>query len=203
MKYCSVSMRIALAISLLFFLAGCSGVGDSLFGSRDLLRSSSPNATAQAASTEYRFGTGDVISVRVYGGEEEIRLERVRLDDSGTITLPFGDFKARGATSRELEATITESVRGRVLRNPRVGVTIDEYRPFFVEGQVQRPGAYPFQVGLNVRRAITIAGGFRERASMDKIFVFRDRDPSNKPAKVDLNAPVGPGDTITVQESFF
>jgi polysaccharide export outer membrane protein len=187
---------------VLLLLSGCAGVGDSLFGSRDMVRAASSSDTPQNTA-EYRLGTGDVISIRVYGGEEEIRLERIRLDDSGAITLPFGNFKARGATARELESVITESVRGRLLRNPRVGVTIDEYRPFFVEGQVQRPGAYPYQIGLNVRRAITIAGGFRERASLDKIFVYRDRDALNKPAKVDLNAPVGPGDTITVQESFF
>jgi protein involved in polysaccharide export with SLBB domain len=202
MKLSGAFMRISVAISLVVVLAACSGAA-GLFGSRDLLGPSSANVTVPVPVAEYRLGTGDVISVRVYGAEEEIRLERVRLDDTGMITLPFGEFKARGATSRELERAITESVRGRVLRHPRVGVTIEEYRPFFVEGQVQRPGAYPYQIGLNVRRAITIAGGFRERASMDKIFVFRDSDASNKPAKVDLNAPVGPGDTITVQESFF
>jgi polysaccharide biosynthesis/export protein VpsN len=56
---------------------------------------------------------------------------------------------------------------------------------------------------LNVRKAVSIAGGFRERASMSKIFVMRENDRTNTPTKVDLNSPVGPGDTVTVQESFF
>ena len=152
---------------------------------------------------EYRLGTGDVVSVRVYGGEEDIRLERIRLDDSGGLVLPFGDFRVHGRTTREVETAITDSVRGRVLRNPRVSVNIDEYRPFFVDGQVGRPGAYPYQPGLTVRKAVTIAGGFRERASLEKIFLLREPDNTNTPVKVDLNAPVAPGDTIIVQESFF
>ena len=107
--------------------------------------------------------------------------------------LPFGQFRAAGRTTQEVEAAITENVKGRLLRNPRVWVNIDEYRPFFVEGQVGRPGAYPYQPGLNVRKAVTIAGGLRERASLRKIFVVRERDGVTSRQNVDLNAPVGPG----------
>jgi polysaccharide export outer membrane protein len=56
---------------------------------------------------------------------------------------------------------------------------------------------------LNVNKAITIAGGFRDRASKQKIFILRELDSTNTPIHVDLNAPVGPGDTVTVEESFF
>jgi polysaccharide export outer membrane protein len=156
-----------------------------------------------AATEEYRLGTGDIISVRVYGGEEEVRLDRIRLDNTGMISLPFGEFKAGGHTARELEAAILKNVRGRLLKSPRIWVNVEEYRPFFVEGQVGRPGAYPYQPGLNVRKAVTIAGGFRERASLQKIFVVRERDANNARMRVDLGAPVGPGDTILVEESFF
>ena len=152
---------------------------------------------------EYRLGTGDIVSVRVYGGDEDLRLERVRLDAAGTLILPFGDYKAHGRTTREIEAEITDSIRGRLLRNPRVSVIIDEYRPFFVDGQVGRPGAYPYQPGLTVRKAITVAGGLRERASLKKIFLLRENDRTNSPINVDLNTPVGPGDTIDVEESLF
>jgi polysaccharide export outer membrane protein len=82
-------------------------------------------------------------------------------------------------------------------------VNIDEYRPFFVQGQVARPGAYPYQPGLNVIKAVTIAGGFRERASLQKIFVVRDGDRSSSPVKADLQTTVGPGDMVSIEESFF
>lgn len=158
-----------------------------------------PPISAQA----YRLNTGDVVSVRVYGGDEEIRVDRLRLDGSGTLVMPFGQFKMQGRTTAEVEAAITQSVKGRLLRNPRVAVTIDEYRPFFVDGQVGRPGAYPYQPGLTVRKAITIAGGLRERASLKKIFVLREGDAAGRPVNVTLGSLVGPGDTINVEESLF
>jgi protein involved in polysaccharide export with SLBB domain len=94
-------------------------------------------------------------------------------------------------------------LRGRYLVNPRVLVTIDEYRPFFINGQVAKEGSYPYVPGLTIRKAATIAGGFKERASLKKIFVVRDGDSTNTAVRVDINAPVYPGDVITVEESFF
>ena len=119
------------------------------------------------------------------------------------LVLPFGEFKAGQQTPRELETAITNNVRGRLLKNPRVSVTIDEYRPFFVDGQVGRPGAYPYQPGLTVRKALTVAGGLRERASLKKIFILREGGKTSRPVNVGMNEPVGPGDTIFVEESFF
>ena len=82
-------------------------------------------------------------------------------------------------------------------------VSIDEYRNFFVNGEVEKPGGYPFSPGLTVRKAISVAGGFKERASRDKVAIIRDDDPTHSTSKVDMNAPVYPGDIITVEQSFF
>jgi polysaccharide biosynthesis/export protein VpsN len=153
--------------------------------------------------SKYRLSTGDVISITVLG-EEDLKRDKIRLTDAGTISYPvLGEIAVRGKTIGELETMITEGLRGRYLVNPRVSVTIDEYRPFFINGQVGRIGSYPYQPGLTVRKAVTIAGGFTERASENKIFVVRDRDPAHVSVKVDLNTPIYPGDIVTVGESFF
>jgi protein involved in polysaccharide export with SLBB domain len=184
--------RILISLLVLVSLAGCFN------------RQTEPIARQAAPAPEdYRLGVGDIISIRVYGGDEEMTFPRIRLNDRGSLTLPFGDFTAHGQTTRELESKITAGVKGQYLLKPRVWVNIEEYRPFFVQGQVARPGAYPYQPGLNVLRAITIAGGLRERASKQGWFVIRENEKSNKPARVDQNSVVGPGDTIVVEESFF
>jgi polysaccharide export outer membrane protein len=152
---------------------------------------------------DYKLGVGDVISIRVYGGEEDLTFSRIRLNDKGALTLPFGDFTAFGRTTRELESDITANLKGQYLLKPRVWVNIEDYRPFFMQGQVGRPGAYPYQPNLTVLRAITIAGGFRERASQEKIFIIRENDKSNTQLKVNMNSVVRPGDTIIVEESLF
>ena len=156
-----------------------------------------------SATEDYRIGVGDVISIRVFGGDEDLRFERIRLNDRGKLTLPFGDVVPFGRTTREIEAAIMEAVKGQYLLKPRVWVNIDEYRPFFMQGQVARPGAYAYQPGLNVSRAITLAGGFRERAAKDKIYLVREHQSLTEPVRVDPNAPVRPGDTVIVEESFF
>lgn len=155
------------------------------------------------AVSKYPLGTGDVISIIVYG-EDDMKRERIRLTDAGTISYPvLGELPVRGKTVGDLEKLITEGLRGRYLVNPRVSVTIDQYRPFFINGQIKSGGSYPYQPGLTVRKAVTIAGGFTERASLSKISVVRDGDTSHTPVRVDLDAPIQPGDIITVDESFF
>src|SRR5688572_23966235 len=159
-------------------------------------------AGADSALSSYRLGSGDVITIRVLG-EDDLRRERVRLSDAGTVSFPvLGELRVLGTTVGDLEAAITKGLKGRYLVNPSVTVTIDEYRPFFVNGQVQKPGGYPFIPGLTVGKAVALAGGFRERASMDKIFLVRENDPRQK-HKVTMSSSVNPGDIITVEESFF
>lgn len=187
--------------------AFCAVAGLTVPGSAFAQQGGAPGKPAASAAGPsalegYKLGTGDMISIRVYG-EDDLTREKVRLNDTGTLTMPFGDLVVHGLTAKELEKAIADGLRGKFLVNPRVSVTIEEYRPFFIYGQVDKPGGYPYQPGLNIRKAVSIAGGFKERASMSKIFVVRENDKTGTPSRVDLNATIGPGDTITVEESFF
>ena len=166
------------------------------------LLSAFQGALAQELST-YKLGSGDTISIRVLG-EDDLRREKVKLSDAGTISFPIlGEIKVKGKTVGALEEQITKGLKGRYLLNPQVTVSIEEYRPYFVNGMVERPGSYPFAPGMNVRKAISIAGGFKERAARDKISVIRDDDTNQQPRRVDLNTAILPGDILTVEESFF
>jgi polysaccharide biosynthesis/export protein VpsN len=161
-------------------------------------------AWAQSSElSSYKLGAGDMISIQVLG-EDDLKREKLRLSDAGTLTFPIlGEIRVRGMTVGELRDHITAGLKGRYLLNPQVTVTIDEYRNFYVNGMVEKPGGYPFSPGLTVRKAISIAGGFKERASREKINVIREDDKSATSRRVDLNAPVYPGDIITIEESFF
>lgn len=153
-------------------------------------------------SAVFRLGAGDVINITVYG-EEDLSRQKYRLPDSGLIMFPFGEVRALGLSIAELEKRVADGLRGGYLLNPRVSVSIEEYRPFFISGQVAAPGAYPYKSGLTVRMAVSIAGGFKERASESKIFVVREADPLHTQSKIGLDGEVFPGDTVTVEESFF
>ena len=162
-------------------------------------------AFAQAPDqlSSYKLGAGDLITIRVLG-EDDLKREKLRLSDAATISFPvLGEIRVKGMTVGALEDFITKGLKGRYLLDPKVTVSIEEYRNFFVNGEVEKPGGYPFAPGLTVRKAISIAGGFKERASREKISIIRDDDPSQTPKRVDLNTTVLPGDIVTIEPSFF
>lgn len=161
-----------------------------------------PTPVARFLST-YRLGAGDVLSVRVFG-ETDLSLEKVKLSDNGTIFMPsLGELVVLGKTLGEVERIVVDGLKGRILVDPRVSVSVEEYRPFFINGMVEKPGGYPFQPGLTLRKAASLAGGFKDRASMSKLYVIRGDDPQQQQFKADLNTSIFPGDIVTVEESFF
>lgn len=151
----------------------------------------------------YRMGPGDVLTVRVFG-EPDLSISGARLTDSGTIFLPtLGELMVGGLTLGQIEHKVVERLRGRILVNPKVSVSVDQYRPFFINGMVRSPGAYPYQPGLTVRKASSLAGGLQERASLKKIFVIRADDPQQLSQRIQFDDIIYPGDIVTVEESFF
>lgn len=151
---------------------------------------------------QYKLNTGDTIRIQVY--EEKDLNQETKIDDSGVISFPFiGQLRIKGKTPAELESEITNKLKGDYLIHPKVVVNIVEYRPFYVNGEVQSPGGFPYQPGITVRKAISIAGGFKERASKGKIYVIHEDSSDDEPVKISLDGKVKPGDIITVEQSFF
>lgn len=144
-----------------------------------------------------------MLTIRVLG-EPELTLEKIRLTDAGTLSYPvLGEIRLLGLTVGELEKIITDGLRGRYLKNPQVSVQMDEYRPFYVNGMVEKPGSYPYLPALTVRKAFSIAGGLKIRASTEKIYIIRSNDKNQEAIKAEMNTPVSPGDTVIVEQSFF
>jgi protein involved in polysaccharide export with SLBB domain len=155
---------------------------------------------ALAQQPSYRLGPGDRIDIRVFG-EEDLSLS-VLIGDSGVLNYPLlGQIQVAGLTVKELESGLTERLEGDYLIDPDVTVSVDEYRPIFINGEVNKPGAYPFQPGLTLQKAISLAGGFTERASRNKIKV--QSSEGDERIAADLMAAIQPGDVITVEQSFF
>lgn len=187
-------------LMLAFTLAGgCASVDQGVTNESVVLA----QEDIQGFLSAYRLGSGDVISVSVFG-EPDLSHANVRLTDSGTVFLPtIGELGISGLTLGDVEKLVSDRLRGRILVNPKVSVSVEQYRPFFINGMVKGPGAYPYQPGLTVRKATSLAGGLHERASTRKIFVIRAVDRTLTPQRIDLDAQVYPGDIVTIEESFF
>ncbi|WP_428035824.1 polysaccharide biosynthesis/export family protein [Amphritea sp.] len=175
------SVRVALLATLLLFFSAASAESSTL--------------------SDYRLGSGDLLSIQVFG-EDDLSME-IRLSDAGTIAYPFlGELRVLNMTIGNLSSMIEERLADGYLLDPHVSITVKEYRQFFINGEVQEPGGYPYQPGLTLQKAVALAGGFTERASKSKLFVSHDGETTD-PQLVQLNTLIKPGDIITIEQSFF
>ncbi len=153
-------------------------------------------------SEDYPIGPGDKINIQVFG-ESDLSIETL-VGDSGTVSYPFlGEINVKGKTVLQIENDITLRLKGGYLVDPEVTVSILSYRQFYVNGFVKRPGGYSFQPRMTVRKAISLAGGFEERANKDRITVVHAADLNANANRIKLDDFVKPGDIITVERSFF
>ncbi|MBF7074885.1 polysaccharide export protein [Glaciecola sp. MH2013] len=169
-----------------------------------LLALSSSQSLAQINNDleQYRLGSGDFVKITVFG-QDDLMVE-TRLSNVGVINYPFlGDINLVGLTLNEVESLIDKGLRGDYLVNPSVSVTVLEYRPFFIDGAVKKPGGYPYQPGLSISKAAALAGGFTERANRGNVIIVRKlagKETEIEATEVDT---ILPGDIVTVNERFF
>ena len=159
------------------------------------------SSTLVAQEEGYRLNAGDAIRIYVYG-EPDLTFDRLLVGQNGRISFPFlGELKVVGKTSAQLQQDLINGLKPDYLIDPRISVSIVRYRPFFVNGEVKSPGGLDFQPGLTLRKAISLAGGFTERANKKEFLLIADNDREER--KVGLDYRVQPGDIITVRDTFF
>jgi protein involved in polysaccharide export with SLBB domain len=157
---------------------------------------------AAQQSGSYVLGPGDRIAISVFG-QPDLSVE-FTLSDNGTLNYPFlGEIPIAGRTMPELEQRIADGLRGDYLIDPDVTVSMTQYRAFFLNGEVNRPGGYPYQPGLTLEKALALAGGLSPRAERDKIVVKLASESSGVEVNINMSDPVHAGDVITVPQSFF
>ena len=182
----------ALLLSVLVagVLAGCATRG--IVGERPIDEANEP----------YLLDSGDKLRVTVFG-QPDLSGD-FTVDGGGNIAIPLiPPVQARGLTTTELQSSMAEALGKTLLRNPNVSVQVTEFRPFFILGEVQKAGQYPYVSGMTVQSAVAIAGGFSYRADQDTVHVTRKRGDKLVEMDVDTGAPVRPGDTILVGERYF
>lgn len=158
-------------------------------------------ALAQASVQDYRLGPGDRLRISVYG-EAELTGEFV-VSTTGVVSYPLiGDHPAQGKTVAEFTESLRTALTRYVLR-PNMSVEVLNYRPFFILGEVQDPGTYPYAGGLNVMNAVATAGGFSYRADTRRVFIKHADEVAEREYALTSTTPVLPGDTVRIPERRF
>lgn len=157
---------------------------------------------SSAAPQAYRLGTGDRIAVNVFG--EPTVAGEYEIDDTGNVSLPLaGRVNVRNMTPQEAEASMARRLSS-ALENPQVNVAVVRYRPFYILGEVQRPGAYSYYGGATVLNAVALAGGYTFRARTNQISVVRpEGSQEREPQLASEEAYLQPGDIVIVPPRWF
>lgn len=154
------------------------------------------------ANAPYTLGSGDRLRVVVYG--QDSLSNSYAVDGTGHISMPLiGRVPAQNVATQTLARNIEGRLRAGFLRDPKVSVEVEAYRPFFILGEVATAGQYPYVNGMTVQTAVAIAGGFSPRAAKSYAVITRVIDGAPLVGKVPITHPVRPGDTISVRERFF
>jgi len=160
---------------------------------------STPPEVSQVA--EYRLGPGDQLRITVFN-EAELTGQYV-VGSQGSISYPLvGDVRAAGLTVLEFTEALQQALT-EYIRQPNVSVEVANYRPFFILGEVQRPGTYPYSANLTVLNAVATAGGFTYRANRGRVYIRHANETEERVYPLTIATPVLPGDTVRIGERLF
>ena len=190
-------IRLVHVVPFALLLAGCTGDTPPLAFRSD----AEPGSTASAA---YTLASGDKLRIIVYG--EESLTGEYTVAQGGAIAFPLiGDVAATGVSTTELQRTIAARLSQGYIKDPRVNVEVLNYRPYYILGEVAKPGEYPYRPGLTFQQAVAAAGGYTYRANTKRIAIKHATQTSERSLVLTggQQPAVQPGDTIRILERFF
>lgn len=164
-----------------------------------------PQAVVESAVRvvpEYRLGPSDKIRVNVFG--EEALTGEFLVGGNGKLSLPLvGEVQAAGLTISEFQAEVAEALKQGYINEPRVSAEVLNYRPFYILGEVNKPGEYPYTNNLTVVNAVATAEGFTYRADTRRVYIKRADAAGEQEFPLTTATHVAPGDTIRIGERYF
>lgn len=185
-----------LLLALLTLFAVAAGLSA---GAQEQKAAATPGGATDA---QYRLNVGDKLNIVVFG-HEDVSGE-FKIDGGGNITMPLlGQVAAANRIVTQLQTEITAALDRDYIVNPRVSIEVLNYRPFYILGQVNAPGSYPYVTGMDVRQAVAIAGGFTRRARTSTVTVNRESAQGAVEIEATPDVPILPGDTIEVERRLF
>jgi len=167
---------------------------------------SGASALAQAAITspQYQLGSGDRLSIVFFGKHVGDLSGEYEIDGAGRIPMPLvGSIRVQGLTVTEAEAAIKAAYQPDYVKDPRLSIQVLNYRPFYIMGQVNSPGSYPYVNGITVLEAVVIAGGFTKRARESRMQIIRGTDATRSKQDATPETVILPGDVIEVPQRYF
>ncbi|MFC7292955.1 polysaccharide biosynthesis/export family protein [Hirschia litorea] len=150
----------------------------------------------------YKLGQGDNISIKVYD-VESLSGEFV-IDPEGKIDYPLiGEVIAGGKTVEQFKTQLAQQLSPNYVRDPRIGIEVLNYRPYYILGEVAKPGSFEFISGMTIMEAVATAEGFTYRADSRRVFIKHSGQQNETSYVLTGSTPIQPGDVIRIPERRF
>lgn len=195
--------RLRRALTGLVFVAmALLGTGTAAQAQVAAAPSNVPVAATAGAGYEYRLGSGDKIRLIIFG-EPDLSGE-FTISGDGVVSLPLiRDVRAAGLTASQLQANVENAFKEGYLKDPRVSIEVLTFRPFYILGEVVKPGEYPYSNGITVVNAVALASGYTYRANQKKVYIRHAGATAEEEVPLTSATMVAPGDTIRIAERYF
>lgn len=161
-----------------------------------------PVAATASAGYEYRLGSGDKIRLIIFG-EPDLSGE-FTISGDGMVSLPLiKEVRAAGQTATQLQVNVENAFKEGYLKDPRVSIEVLSFRPFYILGEVNKPGEYPYSNGITVVNAVALASGYTYRANQKKVLIRHAGATGEEEVPLTSTTMVAPGDTVRIAERYF
>lgn len=151
---------------------------------------------------DYVLGSGDKLRITVF--EEDDLSGEFSVAGNGRISFPLiGDISAAGRTVQQVRDTIAARLRDGYVKDPRVNAEVLTFRPFFILGEVAKPGEYPYMDSMTVMNAIATAGGFTYRANHSVVFIKGVHALTEQKVRLRGDLLLSPGDIVRIGARLF
>jgi polysaccharide biosynthesis/export protein VpsN len=200
--------RFVILIAVAGFLGLCApgrtaAASDGTHAADTAPTDASPTAASEdPATADYILGSGDNLRIIVFG---ELSLTgQFTVSGNGQISFPLiGDVQAAGKTVQQVRNEITAALADGYIKDPKVSAEVMTFRPYFILGEVEKPGGYPYSSGITVMNAIATAGGFTYRANSHDVFIKKANETVEHKVRLNDALQIAPGDTLRVSERYF
>jgi polysaccharide export outer membrane protein len=98
---------------------------------------------------------------------------------------------------------LAQRFRAGYLRNPSISVQVTSSRPFYILGEVNTAGSYPYAPNMTVQNAVALAGGYSPRGNQGYVLITRRNVEGTQTFRVPVTTQVYPGDVIYIRERWF
>jgi len=200
---CSSILKRLVVLSGLFIAVSALAACES--DPTPIVRESAANGLhlAQATGADYRLGANDRVRIIVFG--QPTLTGEYTLDGNGQLAFPLiGSVAASGQSPAQLQKAIAAKLDPDYLQNPSVSAEVITRRPFYVIGEVQKPGNYPYVTDMTALQAVAMAGGYTYRARQNNLYLKR-LDANGRMVRVAATpeTQIQPGDTVEIKERYF